>query len=500
MSTISERLASALGGSYTIERELTGGGMALVFVADDHDLDRKVVIKILPPEMAASVSAERFRREILTVARLQHPHIVPVLKAGDLDGLPYFVMPYVDGESLDVTLRRRHTLGVREALGIMKDVARALAFAHERNVVHRDIKPGNILVAEDGALKVGDFGIAKAAFVSGDITTTGNILGTVTYISPEQARGEEPDARSDLYSLGIVLYQLLLGRPPFAAETQIGTAMKHVQEAPLSPRSIKAGIPKGLEAAILKSLEKQPGDRFSSAAEMRTALQRSAAGGRTTAMRTVDRSRAPTPEQPAQSTSSLAAFRWLIPVVLAVVAVVALALYLPSVIGTNDRNPGPGHTTQPGGGGNPGGKAIPIASVRSFDPEGDGREHPELVDEVHDGNPATGWHTEDYTSPLQGQKPGVGLLFDLGSSSSVDEIRVTSQTPGYSFELRAGDQPGATETSFKVVKTVAGASGAEDVTFAPTTDRYWLVWITSLPGGGAGTAYLNEVKFFGPSG
>src|SRR3982075_1107978 len=121
MSTISERLASALGGSYTIERELTGGGMALVFVADDHDLDRKVVIKILPPEMAASVSAERFRREILTVARLQHPHIVPVLKAGDLDGLPYFVMPYVDGESLDVPLRRRHTLGVREALGVMKD-------------------------------------------------------------------------------------------------------------------------------------------------------------------------------------------------------------------------------------------------------------------------------------------------------------------------------------------------------------------------------------------
>ena len=145
MSSISDRLLSALGGSYTIERELSGGGMAHVFVAEDHDLGRKVVIKILPPELAASVSAERFRREILTVARLQHPHIVPILKAGELDGLPYFVMPYVDGESIDIRLRRSRTLGVRETLGIMKDVARALAFAHEHDVVHRDIKPGNVL-------------------------------------------------------------------------------------------------------------------------------------------------------------------------------------------------------------------------------------------------------------------------------------------------------------------------------------------------------------------
>src|SRR5436309_3861894 len=138
MSSISERLLAALGGSYTIERELTGGGMALVFAGEDHDLGRKVVIKILPPELAATVSAERFRREILTVARLQHPHIVPILKAGEVDGLPYFVMPYVDGESIDVRLRRTRTLGVRETLGIMKDVARALAFAHEHGVVRSE--------------------------------------------------------------------------------------------------------------------------------------------------------------------------------------------------------------------------------------------------------------------------------------------------------------------------------------------------------------------------
>src|SRR5436305_14578352 len=147
MSSVSVRLLAGMGGSYAMEREVTGGGMALVFAGEAHDLGRTAVIKILPPELAATVSAERFRREILTVARLQHPHIVPILKAGDVDGLPYFVMPYVDGESIDVKLRRDGKFSVRETLGIMKDAARALAFAQERGVVHRDIKPGNILLA-----------------------------------------------------------------------------------------------------------------------------------------------------------------------------------------------------------------------------------------------------------------------------------------------------------------------------------------------------------------
>jgi serine/threonine protein kinase len=495
-----------IANRYELQEAIASGGMATVWRATDTVLTRTVAVKVLHAQLSRDEAfLERFRREALSAARLTHPNIVAIYDTGtDHQEEPgerhFIVMEYCSGGSLQDLFEREGKLDVERVIDIGTSVCDALEYAHRLEIVHRDIKPGNILVAEDGALKVGDFGIAKAAFVSGDITTTGNILGTVTYISPEQARGEEPDARSDLYSLGIVLYQLLLGRPPFAAETQIGTAMKHVQETPLAPRSIKAGIPKALEATILKSLEKQPADRFSSAAEMRTALQRSAAGGRTTVLRTVDRSGAPAPESTGPGTSSLAAFRWLIPVVLALVAVVALALYLPSVIGTNNHNPGRGPTTAPGGNGSPGGKEIAIASVRSFDPEGDGREHPELVDEVHDGNPATGWHTEDYRSPLQGQKPGVGLLFDLGSGTSVDQVRIASQTPGYSFELRAGDQAGASETSFDVVKTVASASGSQDVVFGPTTARYWLVWITSLPGGGAGTAYLNEVRFFGPSG
>jgi len=280
MSSISERLLSALGGSYTIERELVGGGMAQVFVGEDHDLGRKVVIKILPPELAASVSAERFRREILTVARLQHPHIVPILKAGELDGIPYFVMPYVDGESLDVTLRRRHTLGVRETVGILKDVSRALAFEYERNVVHRDIKPGNILLSS-GSATVTDFGVSKAlssARRSGEkgngLTNTGMSLGTILYMAPEQAAGDpEIDGRADIYSLGVTAYEMLSGAAPFAHlnPREMLTARLTLPPQPLS--SVRKDVPAGLERLIARCLAIDPADRPQTAADLVEALE-----------------------------------------------------------------------------------------------------------------------------------------------------------------------------------------------------------------------------------
>jgi serine/threonine-protein kinase len=280
MDSISERLLSALGGSCTIERELIGGGMAQVFVAEDHDLARKVVIKVLPPELAASVSAERFRREILTVARLQHPHIVPILKAGEIDGIPYFVMPYVDGESLDVTLRRRHTLGVREALGIIKDVARALAFAHERDVVHRDIKPGNILLSS-GSATVTDFGVSKAlssARRSGEkgsgLTNTGMSLGTILYMAPEQAAGDpEIDGRADIYALGVTAYEMLSGAAPFAKLNPREMLTARLTLPPLPLSKVRKDVPAGLERLIARCLTIDPADRPQTAAELVEALE-----------------------------------------------------------------------------------------------------------------------------------------------------------------------------------------------------------------------------------
>jgi TolB-like protein len=280
MSSISDRLLSALGGSYTIERELTGGGMALVFVGEDHDLGRKVVIKILPPELAASVSAERFRREILTVARLQHPHIVPILKAGEVDGLPYFVMPYVDGESIDIRLRRTPTFTVRETLGIMKDVARALAFAHAQGVVHRDIKPGNVLLAA-GSATVTDFGVAKAlssARRSGEkgagLTNTGMSLGTILYMAPEQAAGDpDIDGRADIYSLGITAYEMLAGTAPFAALGPRAMLTARLTLAPPALSKIRKDVPAGLERLIARCLAIDPADRPQTAAELVEALE-----------------------------------------------------------------------------------------------------------------------------------------------------------------------------------------------------------------------------------
>src|SRR6476469_3401242 len=225
MDSIPDNLTAQLGGAYTFERALQGGGMARVYLAEDRELHRRVVIKVLPPELALGVSAKRFRSEILTVAKLQHPHIVGILKAGEVDGVPYFVMPYVDGESLAVHLRRNGPSSLRDAVAVFRDVARALAFAHANGVVHRDIKPGNILLA-GGSATVTDFGVAKALSSSllhghghrdGRITDTGVSLGTLLYMAPEQAANDPNiDGRADIYSLGVTMYEMLAGAPPFA--------------------------------------------------------------------------------------------------------------------------------------------------------------------------------------------------------------------------------------------------------------------------------------------
>jgi len=219
-----EQLSAALGANYRIERELGGGGMSRVFLAEDVGLERPVVIKVLHPELAAGVNAERFRREVQLLARLQHPHIVPILSTGEVDGLPYYVMPYVRGQSLRARLESG-PLSPTEAAGLLADVAKALAAAHAEGVVHRDIKPDNILIS-GGAAVVADFGIAKALSSakawddSGTLTSLGTSLGTPAYMAPEQVAGDPTvDHRADIYSLGCVAYEALTGTSPFAGKT-----------------------------------------------------------------------------------------------------------------------------------------------------------------------------------------------------------------------------------------------------------------------------------------
>ncbi len=274
MSDTVTRLNAALEGHYAIERELGEGGMATVYLADDIKHERKVALKVLKSELAAVVGAERFLAEIKTTANLQHPHILQLYDSGEADGFLYFVMPFVEGETLRERIDREKQLPVEEAVALTRAVAGALQAAHEQGVVHRDIKPANILLSHGEPLVV-DFGIALAVQQAGGgrLTETGMSLGTPYYMSPEQATADrDPDARSDIYSQGCVLYEMLTGEPPFTGHTAQAVLGKILTGSPASPTEIRQAIPAHVESVALKALERLPADRFSSAASLADAL------------------------------------------------------------------------------------------------------------------------------------------------------------------------------------------------------------------------------------
>ena len=267
-------LNTALEGRYRIESELGEGGMATVYLADDIKHERKVALKVLKPELAAAVGAERFLAEIKTTANLQHPHILPLFDSGEAGSFLFYVMPFVEGESLQDKLHRDHQLPVEDATGIAANVAEALEYAHSHGVIHRDIKPANILL-QAGKPVISDFGIALAAGTSGQgrLTETGLSVGTPHYMSPEQAAGDgHIDARSDIYSLGAVLYEMLVGEPPYTGSTAQSVLRKIVAGDPVSVTEERASVPSNVDAAIRKALEKLPADRFTGAQAFAKAL------------------------------------------------------------------------------------------------------------------------------------------------------------------------------------------------------------------------------------
>lgn len=265
------------GGRYKIIEKVGTGGMADVFKAEDSILNRLVAIKRLHPQFAHDENfVERFRREAQSAARLNHPNIVNIYDWGRHDGDYFIVMEYMEGRNLKQLINKEGALPAEMAINILRRVCDALAFAHKNQIVHRDIKPHNIIITEDGAVKVTDFGIARAG--SSTMTQTGSILGTATYISPEQAQGAAVDKGSDVYSLGIVLYETLTGRVPFEGDSPVAVAFKQVHEQPPKPRSINPAIPESLETVVLKAMAKDPGERYSSAEEMKGDLTRCAKG------------------------------------------------------------------------------------------------------------------------------------------------------------------------------------------------------------------------------
>src|SRR5436190_19356257 len=273
MSESPERLSVALSGRYRIEREQGAGGMATVYLAHDLRHDRDVAIKVLHPDLGAALGGERFLSEIRTTARLQHPHILPLLDSGDADGLLYYVMPLVTGETLRHRLERENQLPIDDAITIAREVADALGYAHGLGVIHRDVKPENILL-QDGHALVADFGIALAVQHAGGarMTQTGLSLGTPQYMSPEQAMGERTvDGRSDIYALGTVTYEMLAGEPPFTGSSVQAIVAKVLSAEPERPTLVRKTIPPNVERAMLTALAKLPADRFESAADFASA-------------------------------------------------------------------------------------------------------------------------------------------------------------------------------------------------------------------------------------
>jgi beta-lactam-binding protein with PASTA domain/tRNA A-37 threonylcarbamoyl transferase component Bud32 len=259
---------------YRIEREIAQGGMAEVYLARDQSLDRLVALKALFPEFAREPSfVERFRREAQAAANLNHPNIVAIYDWGQEDGTYFIVMEYVEGRSLRDLIRSEGALDPGHAADITAEIASALAFAHRSGVVHRDVKPGNVLLTQSGTVKVTDFGIARAGTSDG-LTQTGSVMGTATYFSPEQAQGLAVDGRSDVYSVGVVLYELVCGVPPFAADSPVSVAYKHVREEPVPPSRRNPDVPPALEQIILSALAKDPEHRYQSADDLRADLLR----------------------------------------------------------------------------------------------------------------------------------------------------------------------------------------------------------------------------------
>jgi eukaryotic-like serine/threonine-protein kinase len=490
-----------IAGRYALKNMISRGGMATVWQAVDEVLARRVSVKLLHPHLTADPSfLDRFNAEALAAARLTHPNIVAIYDTGnepDEEGRDnhYIVMEFCGGGTLQDILSAEGPLAPERVVAAGVSICDALGYAHSSGVIHRDIKPANVLVSDDRILKVADFGIAKAAFVSKDVTTTGKVLGTVAYLSPEQARGQDPDPRSDLYQLGILLYELLVGRPPFAGETAIATAMLHLQETPPRPRSLKAGVPKNLEAAVMKALEKNPEDRYANADEMASALRDST--GHTAAFSTpsVSRERIENLRRPAEPVHGEA--RWIVRV-LVLLAIAVFSTFLLASIFNEDDETGPNGGN---GGRDPGGSpddatVLEVSEVSDFDPHGDSEEHSEDAALAVDGDETSAWETEDYDDPLNVQKPGVGLVFDLGESSEVSSVEFFG-TEGLDLEIRTADEIGSTEEEFEVVEEATDAGGQETFEFSSNSGRYWLVWITNLPGDASGSASIAEVRFHG---
>jgi predicted Ser/Thr protein kinase len=471
-----------IAGRYELLELVGSGGMSSVWKAHDGLLDRTVAIKVLHEQFTADEEyVERFRREARSVAQVSHPNIVTVIDRGEDENRQYIVFEYIEGENLKELIERSGRLAIRDALVMALQMGRALAFAHDRGLVHRDVKPQNVLLNDDGQAKMTDFGIARSVDVEG-VTITGTVLGTSEYIAPEQARGRRVDALTDVYSLGVVLYELLTGSVPFQGENFVAVALRHVNEPAPSVLERRPDAPPRVAMAVERAMAKDPDDRFQSMDEFVAELEDALADLDPSSEEATMISRRPVTPRPARRAERRAPRRrrrggllWPLAAVLAVLAIAALAAFAALEL----RNGG--------GSGSPSAATISLRGVGAYDPQGGDGEHDAEAPRATDRDPATYWTTETYRD-FSASKDGVGLVLDAGQTVEVSALTVTSDTPGFQAEIRVGDSP---EGPFD--RTVAGSMTVEDEArfeLSDATSRYFVVWITDLEA----VAHVNEVR------
>ena len=463
-----------IAGRYELEKLVGSGGMSNVFRAHDRLLERTVALKILHEQYTRDEDyVERFRREARAVAQLAHPNIVTVIDRGEQEGRQFIVFEYIDGENLK-ELSNRGPLEVREAVRLTLQVARALSFAHERGLVHRDVKPQNVLLNEDGQAKVTDFGIARSLDVHG-VTQTGTVLGTSDYIAPEQARGQKVDPKTDIYSLGVVLYELLSGQVPYAGDNFVAVAMRHVNEPVPSVLERRPDCPVRLDLAIQRAMSKDPEDRFESMSDFALELESCIAelDGRSDEGATMIVPAARPKRRKSGPRRKLPLGKLLL-VTLIAGAIAVAAFLLLNYGGTGPGLPGTSSST-----------SVRLAGIGAEDPTGDG-EHDADAPKATDRDPGTYWTTESYNSF---SKPGVGLILDAAGPVALSSLTVQTDLSGFPATIRASSSSGG---GFVAVSEKADVGPR--TTFHVDTHgkkyQYYEVWL-QLPNGGR--AHINEV-------
>ena len=519
MQTLSDAiLGTTLGGRYRLDARIGRGGMSTVYRAFDTVLERQVAIKLMHREIASdSDHLERFRREARAVAQLNHAHIVTVIDAGEWDaheqephsgievGTPYIVLEHVDGETLKQLICREAPLDVPTALAYGIELARALGAAHVQEIVHRDVKPQNVLLSEEGGAKITDFGIARTLSEEG-LTMDGRVLGTTDYVSPEQALGEAVTGQSDVYSLGVVLYEMLTGKVPFKGESPVAVAMMHVREevpdVQLARPEVSAAPAAVVERATTKDLSRRYPDTASMIADMEEALAiETARSGQVTGEVTAVLRTLHSPARRLLPWRLRHPARW--GVSLALLAAIA-AVTLVALAGHTHSGTGIAPDVHPGKGVTP--VVLGQKAASSYNPFGTGPEHAEDVASVVDGDLNTSWSTEHYLGGNLG-KPGLGILLDAAPGVAARSIEIQTPTPGFSASVYASvghplESPSGATQSLEALgwtplapPRVVGGQTTIPINPAGVVYRYYLVWISRLPPEHQ-TAQISEVTLF----